>query len=77
MLVLILCFGVWSLDQLSIEIKHCTYYIMIQEIFTFIVKRFSQKSVNGLEQVKIVVTARIVQEKNVDSLFYYQSLLSN
>ena len=50
---------------------------MIQENFTFIVKRFSQKSVNGLEQVKIVVTARIVQEKNVDSLFYYQSLLSN
>ena len=44
---------------------------MIQEIFTFIVKRFSQKSVNGLEQVKIVVTTRIVQEKNVDSLFYY------
>ena len=50
---------------------------MIHDIFTFIVKRFSQKSVNGLEQVKIVVTARIVQEKNVDSLFYYQSLLSN
>ena len=41
---------------------------MMQEIFTFIVKRFSQKSVNGLEQVKIVVTTRIVQEKNVDSL---------
>ena len=44
---------------------------MIQEIFTFIVKIFSQKSVNGLEQVKIVVTTRIVQEQNVDSLFYY------